>query len=132
MTKTIADLQNTLSDAARILERAKMITEGAPFWMICDDDFAEILIDGEGACLRWPEAHSGYYDSCSIEAQSCSFPAALLLMSVDEIKAWKVEQRSIYDAEQKAKNEREAQQRAADQTANELRTLAALKAKYGA
>jgi hypothetical protein len=131
MTKTTDDLQGLLYEAGQILDRAKLITGDAPFWMICDDDFAEILIDGESACLRWPEAHSGYYDSCSIEVQSCTFPSALLLMSIDEIKAWKVEQRKLYDAEQKEKKEREAQQRAADQTANELRTLAALKAKYG-
>jgi hypothetical protein len=132
MTKTTDDLQGLLYEASQILERAKLITGDAPFFMYCDDDFAEILIDGESACLRWPEAHSGYYDSCSIEVQSCSFPSALLLMSVEEIKTWKIEQRKIYDAEQKAKKEREARERAANQTAQELHTLAALKAKYGA
>lgn len=126
------ELQNSLYEADQILQRACLLTEGAPFWMLCyDKTFAKVLVDGETATLSWPEVQSGYYDSCSIEEQSASFPSELLLMSIDEINAWKIEQRKKYDADQKAKDEREAKDRAERQTALELQTLAALKAKYG-
>jgi hypothetical protein len=77
-----------------------------------------------------PDKHAGYYDSCSIETQSVTFPAELLLMSIDEIRVWKIEERKKYDAEQKAKREREAREQAEQRTILELQTLAALKAKY--
>lgn len=124
-------MQDTLYDAYQIVERAKLITDGPPFWMCCDDDFAEVIINGAQATLRWPEAHSGYYDSCSIEVQTVSFPSELLLMSVDEIKKWKIEQREKYDADQQAKKEREALVRAENTRLKELELFASLQAKYG-
>jgi hypothetical protein len=84
----------------------------------------------EKATLVWPEAHSGYYDSCSIEEQTKDFPANLLLMDEDAIKVWSAEQKRIYEAQQKAQQELQARQRAERQRAVELQTLAALKAKY--
>lgn len=133
MTKpSMTHLEAAVSEADHILERARLISEGAPYWMNSDDDFSKLSIEGEEAVLYWPEAESGYYNSCSIERQSVRFPAALLLMTVEEIGVWKVEQRRLYDANQKAKAERDAKARAEQQTAMELQTLAALKAKYGA
>lgn len=129
MTK-VGKLQDTLYEAHLILERACLISEGAPFWMRADD-FAQIVIDGETATLSWPEARSGYYESCDIECQSVTFPSELLLMSVEEIAVWKIGQRKQYDTEQQVKQERETRERAERQTALELQTLAALKKKYG-
>jgi hypothetical protein len=55
-------LQDTLYEAAQILERARLIVSGAPFWQSADDEeFAKIVIDGEKATLFWPEVHSGYH-----------------------------------------------------------------------
>lgn len=125
------DLQATLYEADQILKRAKRITESAPFWMsAADSEFAQVAIDGETAVLSWPEAQSGYYDSCSVEAQSVKFPTKLLLMSMDEIGVWQIEERKKYDAEQAEKKARLLVERAREQTALELSTLAKLKAKY--
>lgn len=132
MSKT-DKLQTILYEADQILGRAKLITGNAPFFMyVGEPEYAKLVIDGETAELFWPESESGYYNSCSIERQRVQFPSELLLMSVEEIATWKADQRRIYDAEQKAKNVRETKQRAEHQTAMELQTLAALKAKYGA
>lgn len=123
-------IKRTLEEADHILQCARLITEGAPFWMRADDTFASITIQGDVAELSWPEAESGYYNSCSIESQRVTFPAELLLMTVDQIGTWKIEQRAKYDAEQKEQKERNAREAAERQTALEIRTLAALKAKY--
>jgi len=127
-----ATIAQILYEANQILDRAKIITVDAPFWMGAErEEFAKIVIDGDKATLSWPEVESGYYNSCSIEIQSVTFPSELLLMSIDEIKVWKKDQRAKYDAEQKAQQDRDMRERAERQTALELQTLAVLQKKYG-
>lgn len=102
-----------------LISRACEIAEGAPYWSsVYDEKYARISIDGETAKLIWPEAESDYGDSCTIGHNAVSFPARLLLMSDNELAAWKVEQRAIYDRKQEEKKmavarDREAQERAA-------------------
>lgn len=125
------EMQQALYEASQILERAISIVADAPFFTyVCEKDHASIVIDGETAILFWPEANSGYYNSCSIEAQSRSFPAVLLLMNAEQIAAWKIEERAKYDAEQKAKKERQAAADAIRREQNEREVYAALKAKF--
>lgn len=130
MTKTIVDLSQTLLDGFEILEKARAITHGAPFFMRCDEDFGEVSIDGDTALLQWPEVCSGYYNDCSIETQSVSFPANLLLMTMDEIKAWKEAEVAKHCAEVARKEENERLVRERTQRMNEISLLARLKEKY--
>ena len=92
------------------------------------EDMARLSFNGELAVISWPEAHSGYYDSCSIETQTTQFPAALLDAPEVEVEFWISEQKRLAEEADKRWNA----ERAAEQRAKELQTLAALKAKYGA
>jgi hypothetical protein len=92
------------------------------------EEMARLSFVGEMAVISWPEAHSGYYDSCSIETQTTQFPAALLDAPEAEVEFWISEQKRLKEEASK----RWYAERAAQQKAQELQTLAALKAKYGA
>lgn len=127
----ILDIAIAISEVEQILERAFLITDGPPFFMIAEQEYARISVDGDEATLIWPEYAGGYYaGDGSIETQSIKFPAELLLMSIDQLKVWKAAHRKQYDDNEKAKREFEARARAAQRTAEELRLLAALKEKY--
>lgn len=92
------------------------------------EEMARLSFEGEIAVISWPESHSGYYDSCSIETQTTKFPAALLDAPEVEVEFWIAEQKRLAEAA----NKRYYTERAREQEARELQTLAALKAKYGA
>jgi len=109
-----------------LLARARKIIGSAPYFSSAHDDFAQLKIDGGEAVLSWPEVHSGYYDSTSIEEQSISFPADLLSMSDDDLMIWQAEKRRIYEEAKLANRQRSIQQ----QRNQEMAQLAALKRKY--
>lgn len=77
-----------------LVMRAIEITRGPPFHMYCDEErHARIVVVGDAAKLSWPEWASGYYaGEGNIETQSVRFPAALLLLSAEELAKWKTEQ----------------------------------------
>ena len=122
----------SVGDYHELVEKAKIITKGAPFWMTAAAEFSELDVDLENksATLSWPETHSGYYDSCSIERQTCTFPLALLLASESDLTAWKVEQKRIYDEKQAAYRKRHAENEAIARERNERLLYHKLKAKY--
>lgn len=129
--KTLLHIETVIADVDELIERAKLILSNAPYFTsIPEEQYVRLGMDGDMARLVWPESHSGYYDSCSIEEQSKVFPAELLLMSRPEIEFWKVEQRKIYDENQRVEKQRRAQAAAETQRRNELAMLAALKSKY--
>lgn len=130
--KTLEDLQSAVDFSVGLIDRARFITEGAPFFMIAEEEFAKIVIDGEMATLFWPEINGGYYagDGC-MERQNCSFPASLLLLSLSELKAWKLSEQARHDAKERENSERAKRERAVVDRQLELSMLAALKAKYG-
>ena len=128
MTKTVEEMQEILWEADQILKRAKEIVSDAPYFTyVAQEEHASIIIDDGEATIYWPEASSGYYDSCSIETQSRSFPSELLLMDDEQFVAWKSKERAKYNEAQKARTiaavvEREREERAAYER---------LKAKFG-
>lgn len=110
----------------KLIDRACDIAS-VGFSMHCDnEEFAHLSIEGDTATLSWPEAHSGYYNSCSIETQSAKFPAALLDLSADDYVVW---QKSEH-AKREAKAAEEVRQRDALMVMREKAALAALKQKY--
>lgn len=132
-TSDIASLENTLVAAEQIIGRAFRITEGPPFNMAAEEEFAGIEIDGDKATLFWPEYEDGYYaGDGSMQRQSVSFPSRLLLMSLEEIATWKAAEQAKHDAKQKAVREVEERKRAEQQTAHEKAVYEMLKAKFGA
>jgi hypothetical protein len=131
MKASMLHVEAALSEYSQILDRACQITMGPPFWMRAEEEYARLVITGDVATLFWPEVESGYYNSCSIERQSAKFPAELLLMSQDELSAWKAEQKRLYEEKESAERKAKAEIQAKFNEANERRTLAALKAKYG-
>lgn len=129
--KTIEELLEVVSANDELIERAKLILDGAPYFTyIPEEQYVRLRINGGEAILVWPESHSGYYDSCSIEEQSKGFPVELLLMTRPEIEFWTAEQKRIYDDAQRIWKEQKARTDAENRRQNELNTLAALKAKY--
>jgi hypothetical protein len=91
-----------------------------------DDNFARLSFDGDNVVITTPQADS-YYDSCTIETETTSFPAALLFMTGAELTAWRTQAKIEYEAQEK-KNREIAQ---AQREAEELRTYKALKKKFG-
>jgi len=90
------------------------------------EKMARLSFKGGTAVISWPESHSGYYDSCSIETQTTEFPAALLDAPDAEVEFWIAEQKRLAEEA----NKRWYAQRAEEQRVNELRTLALLQQKY--
>lgn len=130
--KTIQDIIAAVSVVDELIERAKMILSDAPYFTyIPEEKYVRLSVDGEIAKLVWPESHSGYYDSCSIEEQSKEFPAELLLMERAEIELWGTEQKRIYDENARINREHQEKVRAERQRREELRILAELQEKYG-
>ena len=129
--KSLKEIEVVISQNDELIERAKMILGGAPYFTyVPEEQYVRLNIEDDLAKLVWPESHSGYYDSCSIEEQSKDFPAELLLMTRPEIEFWTAEQKRIYEAEQKVQRERQAKRNAEMQREKELAALAALKVKY--
>lgn len=129
--ETADDIEAIVGATDELIERAKMILDGAPFFTYLPEErYVRLRIHNGKATLVWPEAHAGYYDSCSIEEQTKDFPAHLLLMDQNTIKAWSAEQQRIYDAEQKTIRQNIARIAAENQRLKEIELLASLKAKY--
>ncbi len=85
-----SDMQNALYEADQFKQRAFLI---APSYSmtVAEPDYANLIVDGDTATLVWPEYTSDYYGGGYLERQSVSFPANLLLLSDDELAAWKAE-----------------------------------------
>jgi hypothetical protein len=97
------------------------------FRMYCDhEEFARLSIEGDTATLMWPEAQSGYYNSCSIETQAAKFPAALLDLSADDYAVWQKSELT----KRAAKAAEEVRQQDALMVMREKAALAELKRKY--
>jgi hypothetical protein len=120
-------MTNTVAEYDALIERACDIAASAPFCMYCDkDEFARLSFEGDVAKLSWPEAQSGYYNSCSIETQSVKFPTELLYLPPDKFAAWK-NAKAAQRAAKAAEDQRKMQ------ALNEMReraALADLKRKY--
>lgn len=94
---------------------------------VCEAHMARISFEGETAIISWPEAESGYYNSCSIETQTAKFPAYLLDASESEVEYYKGEQKRLAEEA----NRRWYAERARQQEENERRVLSELQRKYG-
>lgn len=129
--KTIGEIRDAVANNDELITRARLILGGAPYFSyIPEEQYVRLSVEDDTAVLVWPESHSGYYDSCSIEEQSKDFPVELLQMSQQEIAIWSAEQKRLYDERERVKTE-EARKRAAEQARQtELHLLASLKAKY--
>jgi hypothetical protein len=94
-----------------------------------EPDYARLaLLENDEAIVFYPRSES-CYDSCSIEQdKSRTFPAALLDASDADVAAWKVERARL----DKIAGEHWQANRKKHIEEEERRTLAALKAKYGA
>jgi parvulin-like peptidyl-prolyl isomerase len=127
----IAKIREAVAANDELIARARLILSEAPYFTyIPEEQYVRLSIEDDMAVLVWPESHSGYYDSCSIEEQSKDFPLELLRMTTAEITIWSAKQRHIYDENQKVEAARQAKVRAEQTRRNELAALAALKAKY--
>lgn len=112
-----------------LVERFTNILCGAPFWKdfnILDQEHMRVSIKRDEATITWPKLEYGYEHSCFISQEDYSIPLSLLFISEDDLVAWKIEQRAIYDRKQQ---ERQAATACATE-AKERADLAALKAKY--
>ena len=121
----------SLAVVADIVERACIITGDAPYFMCAEPEFAKVEIDEGRATLFWPEWAGGYYaGDGNIERQSVTFPVKLLLLTRDELAAWKIEEKRRYEAREEEKRAASLVDRAARQTELELATLGQLMVKY--
>jgi hypothetical protein len=125
MPMTADSLVATIAEYERILERARKIVNTCPFWAYTNDDFARLSIDGDNATVEWPSADSSW-DSCIVERNAMSFPAALLLLDGAALDVWQADQRAEY--ERRREEENEANLRRALE--RERETYLALKRKY--
>ena len=101
-----------------LVQRALEILEYAPFRKhVWNPEYARLSIEGTVAALTWPVVESGYEGDYYIERGCCSFPAALLFISDDELAAWKIDQRAIYDQQQREREADEARGREAAERA---------------
>lgn len=124
---TREDADRALEVVAKLLVRANEIVESPPYWKgVYTEDCCKLTIEGDTANLTWWEA-SSYYDSCTMEAETCEFPANLLFLGEQEFSYWKAEEKRIYNAQQV----RRQQENLAAQEAKERAAYEALKAKYG-
>lgn len=132
MTKTTLDeIRTIIAGNDELIDRAKVILRAAPnFTSVPDEQYVRLSIEGDVATLTWPESHSGYYDSCSLEEQSQNFPAELLFMTLAESAVWSTEQRRIYDERQIAIRAEAGRLQVEKTRRDEIRMLATLKAKY--
>lgn len=125
----VDEAADTISDYKALIVRAMEIIKGAPYWAyVYEERYVRLDIhDDNSASLKWPRVTTEW-DAAVIEHESCYFPASLLFLTDDDLKAWKEEQKAIYDKEQDAK------QRATIEASEkrERLVLAALQAKYGA
>lgn len=114
-----------------LADKAHQIAEGAPFWAHCSGDPYGLEIDGNEAVLFWHESDSDGYGWYGIERKERRFPAELLLMTDDELAAWKIEQRRLYDEQQAAQLRAKQLAKARQAEEHERAVYAALKRKYG-
>lgn len=93
---------------------------------IPESDYARISFEDDNVVVTWPEVHSGYYDSTSIETQTDSFPVYLLEATDAEVEYYLAELKRIEaEAEKKKRAER-----IKELEAQERYTLAKLQEKY--
>lgn len=121
------EAEKLVSDYTELVKRATDILndKGPPWGYVGQSEFSRLTFEGDDAIITAPEA-SSYYDSVSIEAEEHRFPATLLFMSPDELKAWKTQALAEYErgqAEQK-------RQRLAAQEAVERKSYEELKRKF--
>lgn len=110
-TRAIVDQYDALID------RAKKVVSGAPFWEGCHEELARISINKNTATLHWSEDG---------DAMRIEFPLELLLMPEAEFRSWKEEKMNEHEAKQKELQQANEQRR----TKSELAMLAILKRKY--
>lgn len=123
---------NAILQFEHLVEKAILVTGGAPFFMGAEQEFSKLEVSGDTAVLYWPEWAGGYYaGDGNIERQSCSFPAELLLMSKPEIEVWSAEQKRIYDEHQRLQAEQQARLNAERKRRDDLAMLSRLKSIYG-
>jgi hypothetical protein len=127
ITDTLANITRVISEYDAAVKIARFILEGPPYNMACPEDYAVLEIRGDKATLRWPEVNGGYYaGDGSLEWQSASFPADMLVSSRDDLVAWKAGQIKIADATADAEMKRWKEV----QAIQERRAYEALKAKF--
>jgi hypothetical protein len=111
----------------RLLNKAKSIVQNPPYSIYPQEiEFLKIRLEGDNIVLSWPEAQSGYYNSCDIREQKAMFPFKLLLMSDEELSEWQTEET---DKQKKKEQARQRNQKKL-QKQRELAELRRLKAKY--
>lgn len=121
------DAQEIVSAYQSLVARAIAVLDKAPYWKhVGYSQHARLEIVDDEATLLWPELEHSYGDSHMSE-ESASFPARLLTISDAELATWKAAEMVKYEKSQRAR-QAAAQ---AEARAEELRTLAKLKAKYG-
>jgi hypothetical protein len=130
---TESDLRALMETYAGLVDKAKRIIAGAPYFTACAEEFGDLRIVGDNAVLYWPEWESGYYaGDGSIERQSLGFPLSLLLLSDDALSVWKDEQKFAYDARVAAEQANNATAAKMMREKQERQMYVALKAKFEA
>lgn len=117
--RTIDAIGRALYEADVATRRAIAIASDAPFHKYIENEqgFADLVIsdDDKSAILTWPSC-SSFYDGCTLETETCEFPAELLTLSDAALIAWRT----------KGEKKRKAAEEAARQRAAAAREKAAL------
>lgn len=116
-----------------LVQRALDALDGAPYFKYVEQPtFARLDVDGDRATLRWPELEAGYYDSGdTIREESVEFDAAVLTMSAEAFRQWKQDSKTVYDRQQKEKQEAARKAEEVWREKQERAAYEALKRKYG-
>lgn len=88
--RNMEKLELIIDEWRQLVRRAVLIGGGAPCFARATEDNAMLEIKGETAILAWLEYEIDDLDRVHLTHPSNEFPARLLLMSDEDIRAWKV------------------------------------------
>lgn len=114
---TLEQIEATLIGAANLMDLARSIVNGPPYFVYVTSGPICLDIDGDEAVIGW-------YDDDTY--RDFRFPANMLLMSLADIKAWKKSEKEKYDEKEKAQRAARDEQ----ETEREMMILHDLMVKY--
>lgn len=136
--RTIEEVQKIIDDYLALVEDARKILGSPPYRTYPDEDHLRLdyeEYDRDGKHLRnllvtWPEVHSGYYDSCSMEKQERRFPFDEILMDGPELDAHIAEQKRLWAAKLEAERLHQLKVQAERAAINERMVYEQLRRKF--